>query len=53
MQNKMTQHKRSTLYAIKKSSEAVKSKRNDKRLYGNNDKIWLCSLSPIYTTLCK
>ena len=37
MQNKTTQHKNRTLYAIKISNKSVKNKRNDKRLY-NNDK---------------
>ena len=38
MQNKTMQHKHRTLHAIKKSNTTVKNKRNDKRLYNNNDK---------------
>ena len=33
MQNKTTQHKHRTLYAIKRGNKDVKSKGKDKRLY--------------------
>ena len=38
MQNKTTQHKHKTLYAINRGNKAVKNKRKDKGLYNNNDK---------------
>ena len=37
MQNKTTQYKHRTLYAIKWSNKAVKNRINNKRLYNNND----------------
>ena len=38
MQNKTTQHKHRTSYAIKRSNKVVKNRRNDKKLYNNDNK---------------